>query len=383
MANNQQQMSGYRRSFQDVFDARQPQRQARQEEARTSMGNAYKKDITQYDYKSHGSGKFDHGDIRHLRKQGYTDDQIAKYSSGLGKDHLSEGVRQNNRAFAGQHAYQDMAKGHKITDHDVGRGFNISDVKYLRSQGYSDKDIAKHAHKSVTQGGKRHGNAMAKFMDKQGYLDYYHGDWKAAKGKAQGHINNSGNTNTEIKNTQEQNVTQNNDINNNISGDNNKVFNEQDNSIRQYGGDNRSLVINGGGKGSGNYYSDADQAITMGTLGGFYAPDDSPAAQAKFSDMYSTLNRDAQKRYSNVGVTTSAKYSGFRGGDTNIVNLQKRIDKFPQQMRDLATLQEVKTYGDRAAKTKYPAFEFGAPIEEITSNAGNIASGYRSDIDNM
>ena len=83
----------------------------------------------------------------------------------------------------------------------------------------------------------------------------------------------------------------------------------------------------------------------MGTLGGFYAPDDSPAAQAKFTDMHQTLNRDAQKKYSNVGVTTAAKYAGFRGGDTNIVNLQKRIDSFPQQMRDRATLQEVKTYG--------------------------------------
>ena len=348
------------------------------------MGDAYKKDISQYDYKAYGNSKFGNRDIKHLQKQGYTDKQIAKYSSGLKKEELSENLRQNNRQFAGQHAYQDMAKGHKISDHDVGKGFNMSDVRYLRSQGYSNKDIAKHAHQSVLEGGKRHGNAMSKFMDSQGYLDYYHGDWGKAKGKAQSHIKNSGNTTTEIKNTQEQKVTQNNDINNNISGDNNKVFNEQDNSIRQYGGDNRSLVINGGdGKGNGKYYNSADQAITMGTLGGFWSPDDSPAAQAKFTDLNQTLNRDAQKKYSNVGITTSEKYSGFRGGDIDIVNLQKRIDKSGQNFRDMATLQDVKTYGDRAAKTKYPAFEFGAPIEEITSNAGKIASGYRSDIDDM
>ena len=147
------------------------------------------------------------------------------------------------------------------------------------------------------------------------------------------------------------------------------MFNEQDNSIRQYGGDNRSLVIGGGpdsGRNSrGKYYTDADKAITMGTLGGFYAPDNSPAAQAKFTDLNQTLNRDAQKKYSNVGVTTAEKYAGFRGGDTNIMGLQKRIDQNDQYFRDLSTLQEVKTYGDRAAKTKYPKFEFGAPIEEV------------------
>lgn len=194
---------------------------------------------------------------------------------------------------------------------------------------------------------------------------------------------------TDIKNTQEQNVNQDNDITTSINGDNNRVFNEQDNSIRQYGGDNRSLVINEAntgnqkGGGSGGYYNSADKAITMGTLGGFYAPDDSPAGQAKFVDQAQTMNRDAQKRYSNVGVTTAAKYAGQKAGKVDVNALQRRIDGNEQYFRDRATVQEMKTYGDRAAKFRYDPFEFGDPIEEVKSNAADIAKGYRDDIDDM
>ena len=470
----QEQMSGYRRSFQDVFDKREPNRQARRDKAITNMGDAYKKDISKYDYTAHGHGQFDIQDVRHLRSQGYSDDAIAKYSSSLGKDQLGEGLRHNHRQFAGQYATQDMAKGSKISDHDVGRGFNISDVNYLRSQGYSDKDIARHAHESVLQGGKGHGNAMAKFMDQQGYLDYYHGDWKNAKSKAQAQINgnnnnnsgnigvgntqqnnnsgnignnnmqdsqnnnkgvigsgtqqnnnkgvigdnntqlnNSGNVgkdgqggigntnikdtgdvnnNTEINNQQTQNINQNNDINTTITGNNNNVTNNQDNSIRNYGGDNRSLIINesntgiqgGSGRNSrGSYYNTADKAITMGTLGGFFDVDDSPAGQAKFMDMNQTFNRDAQKRYQGFGGNTANRYRNYRSGAFNIENLQQRVDSTGQRFRDMATLQGVKTYGDRAAVTNYPAFEFGDPIKPVKSDASNIAKSWKDDIDDV
>ena len=43
--------------------------------------------------------------------------------------------------------------------------------------------------------------------------------------------------------TQEQNVNQDNDINTNVNGNNNTVVTEQDNSVRYYGGDNRSFVL--------------------------------------------------------------------------------------------------------------------------------------------
>ena len=195
---------------------------------------------------------------------------------------------------------------------------------------------------------------------------------------------------TEIKNTQEQNVKQDNDITTDINGNNNTVFNNQDNSIRQYGGDNRSMVINeantgnqSGSGSSGGYYNAADKAISMATLGGFYDVDDSPAARASFVDQSTTMNRDNQKRYAGMGLQTAAQYTGFRAGDVNMENLQSSIDRAGQKFRDMATIQEVKTYGDRAAVTSYPAFEFGDPIDEVTSNAGDIADDYKDDIDDM
>lgn len=467
-------LTEYQQSFQDVHDARAPKRQARREAARAGMGDAYKTDINAYDFKSHGMHKFDMKDVDHLRSQGYSDDDIAKYSSNLSVDQLDAQIRLNNTQFAGQHGVKDMAKGAKITDHDVGRGFNVHDVHYLRRQGFSDKEIAAHAHTSVLQGGKSHGLAMANFMHKQGYLDYHHGAWKNAKGKAQAQIkgnnnnnsgnigvgntqqnnnsgnigdgnlqnsqnnnkgvigsgtqqnnnkgiigdnntqlNNSGNVgkdgqggigntnvkdtgdvnnNTELNNQQTQNITQNNDINTTVTGNNNVVTNNQDNSIRNYGGDNRSLIINesntgvqgGAGRNSrGSYYNTADKAITMGTLGGFFDVDDSPAGQAKFMDMNQTFNRDAQKRYLDFGSNTANRYRNYRSGAFNIENLQKRVDGTGQRFRDMATIQGVKTYGDRAAVTNYPAFEFGDPIKKIESRADKIAKGYKDDIDDV
>lgn len=408
-ANLDKNVQAHLKTFQDRHRARKPIRQERKAEG-LANSKGYEKNINKYDFSAKGGKRFDGKDLAFLQKAGYSDREIGKFARSKGGKHLSEGIRHNNAKIAGKYATGDMAKGAKITDHDVGKGFNMADVNYLRSQGFGDAEIAKAANKAVTEGGKRHYNKMAKFMADQGQLNYDFGAWKSAKEKAQEVIENgpgkgNGGNNTDdvtkpgfptpgqdgnenrITNSQEQNVKQDNDINTTITGDNNKVFNEQDNSIRQYGGDNRTLVIGGGpdsGRNSrGKYYTDADKAITMGTLGGFYAPDNSPAAQAKFTDLNQTLNRDAQKKYSNVGVTTAEKYSGFRGGDTNIQGLQKRIDQSDQYFRDLATLQEVKTYGDRAAKTKYSNFEFGAPIEEVMSNAGEIASGYKKDIDSI
>jgi len=413
---NAKKVAAHYKTFKDNADQKRPGKKAVRAAAREKMGDAYKTDITKYDVAARGGKKFDARDAAYLRSSGYNDKQIAKYAQSLGKSGLSEGIRLNHANIAGEYAKGNMKKGAKITDHSVGKGFNMSNVKYLQSQGFGDKEIAKYVNSSVKEGGKSHGKGVAKFMKTQGFLDYDHGAWKKAKEKAQEQINNpaggngadggtGGGTNPGdnnavttppgkggkspyVSNSQEQNVNQDNDITTNITGDNNQVFNQQDNSIRQYGGDNRSLIINSGSgdrdsSGKSKYYTDADKAITYGTLGGFYAPDDSPAGQAKFMDMNQTFNRDAQKRYANVGTQTASKYTNFTGGNANIKNLQYRIDSNDQYFRDRATIQEVKTYGDRAAKTKYPDFNFGAPIEEITSNAGEIAQGYKKDIKDL
>ena len=194
---------------------------------------------------------------------------------------------------------------------------------------------------------------------------------------------------TDITNTQEQNINQDNDQTVTVNGNNNTTISNQDNSIRQYGGDNRSLVINEAntgnqqGGGSGGYYNTADKAITMGTLGGFYDVDDSPGAQASFVDQQQTMNRDAQKRYAGQGLATAATYSNYRAGDVDIHGLQSRIDNVPNKYFDMATVQGVRTYGDRDAYREPVTFEFGEEIKPIESRADEIAEGYKDDIEDI
>ena len=63
-----------------------------------------------------------------------------------------------------------------------------------------------------------------------------------------------------------------------------------------YGGDNQNVCL-----------QQLAKAKVLGTvatqatiMSGFYDVDDSPAAQAKFLDLHTTLNRDNQKRYANT-----------------------------------------------------------------------------------
>ena len=188
-------LNKYQQSFQDVADKNLIKIRARRDAVNASMGDAWKKDITKYNYKAAGHTRFDHHDIKKLRQAGYDDDAIIKYSSSLGRDELSEGIRHNFQQFAGKHATKGFDKSKGIESFDVGRGFGIADVRYLQNQGFSDKEISAFAYKSVHEGGKGHGNAMAKYMHKQGHLDYMHGAWKNARKKAQaaggGKTNNS------------------------------------------------------------------------------------------------------------------------------------------------------------------------------------------------
>ena len=153
---------------------------------------------------------------------------------------------------------------------------------------------------------------------------------------------NTANQEVEIKNTQEQNVNQDNDINNNVSGDDNYIVNNQDNSIRQYGGDNRSFVYNSAGGGG------VETPGTMATLAGFYDVDDSPAAQAARFDLHSTLQKDAQKQFQDTsyiaqGAVKRAEQNSF----INPSALDARIRARQQANRDRSNVLDNKLFGSR------------------------------------
>ena len=145
-----------------------------------------------------------------------------------------------------------------------------------------------------------------------------------------------------IDNSQKQTVEQENDINSSVNGDNNYVYNNQDNSIRNYGGDNRSFVYNSSG-GDGT----TDTPGTMATLAGFYAPDDSPAAVAGRLDMQQDLNAQAQKKYANTSHIAQGAIS--RAGQNMYIDpaaIDERVRGREQNSYDRAALMSKNLWGD-------------------------------------
>ena len=218
-----------------------------------------------------------------------------------------------------------------------------------------------------------------------------------AKGKAQV-IKNQGSTgkptnpidNTTVGNTdsvpnnqevtQKQNVNQDNDINTTVTGDKNTVITEQDNSIRQYGGDNRSFTYNGG-KG-GNRYEDTP--VSMATMAGFYDVDDSPAAQARFNDMYTTMNRDNQKRYAGDAMKTYAKYGKVDARSYTDQSMENALNRGIQYSFDRADRQTGHVFGD-IWNNNYITEEWKMPSDPdpIESNAAEIAKDAKKDIEDI
>ena len=146
----------------------------------------------------------------------------------------------------------------------------------------------------------------------------------------------------QIDNSQKQTVEQDNDINSNVNGDNNYVYNNQDNSIRNYGGDNRSFVYNSSG-GDGT----VDTPGTMATLAGFYAPDDSPAAVAGRLDMQQDLNAQAQKKYANTSHIAQGAIS--RASQNMYIDpaaIDERVRGREQNSYDRAALMSKNLWGD-------------------------------------
>ena len=199
----------------------------------------------------------------------------------------------------------------------------------------------------------------------------------AAKQKAQAHQNQV-TTNTQpqvntVKNSpvdtsqkvdtsQQQTVSQDNDIRTDINGNQNTVVNNQDNSIRQYGGNTKVFRYEGKGN------SGVDTPVSAATMGGFYDTDDSPAYQAKFFDMHNTLFQDAQKKFSGKGTEISSKYRNFDGRSYDQGSLDSRIENSKLRSYDRATLAKNDLFGDQDRYRGYLSdYKFGQSPDPIRS----------------
>ena len=185
----------------------------------------------------------------------------------------------------------------------------------------------------------------------------------------------SGKPFTSQQSRQKLNVNQDNDFESNVTGDNNYVNNQSDNSVRYYGGNTTNFNYQSSGEGP-------DTPATMMTLAGIGNPKDSPADTARFIGKYSDMNRDLQKGYDGKAMNVANKYVA-RAAQTNSIDYQaldQQISQGIQQNYDRATKQQALYQGD-VFNYKTPEFKMPKPPAAIESNVGSIAEDYKDDLD--
>ena len=151
------------------------------------------------------------------------------------------------------------------------------------------------------------------------------------------------NTNgTKVTQSQDQAVSQDNDINSTVTGDNNNVNISQDNSVRQYGGSNKSFVYNASSNGK-NYM---DTPVSAATMGGFYHDEDSPAKSASFVDRYTTMNTDYQKRFANTNFAQQAITKASQNKAVDVGALDQRVNDRAKANRARSSSMAGDIFGD-------------------------------------
>ena len=126
-----------------------------------------------------------------------------------------------------------------------------------------------------------------------------------------------------------------------VIGNTGVVTQNQDNSVRQYGGDSRTFVYNGSSNPA------TDTPVSAATMGGMYDVNDSPAAQAQRIDFAVQSNKDNQKDYSDTyGIAAAAIKRASDNLGTNTKALDNRIQARTQNAFDKSTLLQGQIFGD-------------------------------------
>ena len=294
------------------------------------------------------------------RQDHYTD--ADRSFNGQGKKARRAGRQENfdaqGNTSASDFNFDQHGKGH----------IGGQEIRHLEKQGHSRDDIMAAA---KANGGKIGGSAQKRF-DK----------WSEAKERAQtnkpavepstsaptegGDIPNSSNEQTTAKilpagpgtpynpndtpktatdkvhQEQNQNANQDNDVTSTINGDGNTVRIDQDNSVRQYGGINKSFTYNGGS--NGNNYEDTP--VSAGTMGGYFHDEDSPGRSASFVDRYTTMNDDYQKKYQNTGHAQDSIDAASKNKAVDVNALDQRINDRAAATRARSTVMAGDIFGD-------------------------------------
>ena len=175
--------------------------------------------------------------------------------------------------------------------------------------------------------------------------DSYDGKGGEAKERAQNYMKNPNNvpkTSGDVQHqAMNQNANQDNDVTSTVTGDNNTVRIDQDNSVRKYGGINKSFIYNGG---NGNNYEDTP--VSAGTMGGYFYDEDSPGKSASFVDRYTTMNDDYQKKYKNSSHAQDAINAASKNEAINFSALDQKINDRAKASRARSTVMAGDIFGD-------------------------------------
>ena len=143
------------------------------------------------------------------------------------------------------------------------------------------------------------------------------------------------------------NINQDNDINNEVTGDGNYINNQQDNSIRNYGGDQRVFNYQSNGYGSGG--QGLDTPVSAATMAGFYSPSDSHGANAARLDRRITMGNDYAKNNMNTGhIAQGAMHMARNNRTIDPAKMDARIQGRAQASKAQAYMMGNSIYGDLA-----------------------------------
>ena len=126
-----------------------------------------------------------------------------------------------------------------------------------------------------------------------------------------------------------------------------------------------------------------DSPVSAATMAGFYDVDDSPAAQAKFQDMYNDFNKGNGTRFAGEALATVAMFGTDARGYTPEA-MGNAIGKSTQHSFDRADRQTGHVFGDIWNDDYITEnWKMPTPPKPVESKAGELADDAKDDVDDL
>ena len=324
-------------------------------------------------------------DIKEMQAQGFKDEKIAKVLSNKGKEVGSRAgkwlERQQNKGTQ-QPPVQEQP-GQPVPQNPVSPEPPNTDPESnspepVRHTGWGDDDRKVYL-PNVGQdpvNPKDYTGNYSPYNDNS--LDYR---YDGGEGNINGNDNQGGVDNQNARdtgdlsqtantdNTQTNTQSQDNDNTQDNSNNSGTINTNIDNSQRIYGGTNKTFNYqagntgNQGGSGGG---SGVETPASMMALSGFNDVDDSPAAQAKFVDMYSDMNNQLQKKHTQgmQGTAQSAIDQASQNSYIDPAALDNRILARQKASTAKANVMGSHIFGDQGSLTP-PSWEQPKKEDEV------------------